>query len=53
MYTNFAGGTLIVIGIVIAILGLLAGNLVLLVIGLVSVLAGGALGLADRRLTIP
>jgi hypothetical protein len=49
MYANFASGTLIVIGVVIAILGLLAGNLVLLVIGLVSVLAGGALGLADRR----
>jgi hypothetical protein len=49
MYTNFAAGTLIVIGVVIAILGLLAGNLVLLVIGLVSVLPGGAVGLADRR----
>ena len=49
MYTNFASGTLIVIGVVIAVLGLLGGNLVLLVIGLVSVLAGGALGLVDRR----
>ena len=49
MYTNFASGALIVIGVVIAVLGLLGGNLVLLVIGLASVLAGGALGLADRR----
>lgn len=49
MYTNFASGALIVIGVVIAILGLLGGNLVLLVIGLASVLAGGGLGLADRR----
>jgi uncharacterized membrane protein len=50
MYTNFASATLIVLGVVIAILGfLLAGNLQMVVIGLLSVLAGGLLGLADRR----
>ena len=51
MYTNFASGTLIVIGVVIAVLGLMGGNVVLLGMGLVAVLAGGALGLADRRRT--
>ena len=46
MYTNFASATLIVLGVVIAILGfLLAGNLQMVVIGLLSVLAGGLLGL--------
>jgi hypothetical protein len=50
MYTNFASATLIVLGVVIAVLGfLLAGNLQMVVIGLLSVLTGGLLGLADRR----
>lgn len=50
MYTNFASATLIVLGVLIAVLGfLLAGNLPMVVVGLSSVLAGGLLGLADRR----
>jgi hypothetical protein len=52
MYTNFASATLIVLGVVIAILGfLLAGNLAMVVIGLLSVFAGGLLGLAGTRLS--
>ncbi len=51
MYTTFASGTLIVLGVVITVLGfVLAANLVMATVGLVSVLAGGLLGLADRRL---
>jgi hypothetical protein len=50
MYTNFASATLIVLGVVITVLGfLLAGSLPTVVVGLGSVLAGGLLGLADRR----
>jgi len=50
MYTSFASATLIVLGVVIAVLGfLLAGNLAMVVVGLLSVLAGGLLGLADKR----
>ena len=50
MYTSFASGTLIVLGVVITVLGfLVAGNLLMAVVGLVSVLAGGLLGLAERR----
>lgn len=50
MYTNFASATLIVLGVVIAVLGfLLAGNLAMVVIGLLSVFAGGLLGLAGTR----
>lgn len=50
MYATFASGTLIVIGVLLAVLGVLsAGNMVMVVIGLVSILAGGLLGVADRR----
>ncbi len=50
MFTNFAAGTLIVLGVLLAVLGLLAaGEMTVVVIGLASVLAGGVLGLADRR----
>jgi hypothetical protein len=50
MYANFASGTLIVIGVLLAVLGVLAaGNMIMVVIGLVSILAGGLLGVADRR----
>ena len=50
MYANFASGTLIVLGAVFAILGLiLAGNMVVVVIGLASILAGGLLSLASRE----
>ena len=50
MYANFASGSLIVLGAVFAILGLiLAGNMVVVVIGLASILAGGLLSLASRE----
>jgi membrane-bound ClpP family serine protease len=50
MYANMASATLIVIGALFAVLGLFAGgNLVVAVIGLVAILAGGALNLAARR----
>lgn len=50
MYTSFASGTLIVLGVVITVLGfLLAANLLMAIVGLGSVLAGGLLGLAERR----
>ena len=50
MYANFAAATLITLGVVIGVLGfLLAGNLAMVVIGLLAVFAGGLLGLADRR----
>ena len=50
MYTQFASGTLIVLGVLIAVLGLFAaGSPVLMAMGLVSVLAGGLLGLAEVR----
>ena len=52
MYTNLAAGLLIVLGAVIAVLGfLLAGEMVMVVIGLGSIAAGGILGILDRRLS--
>ena len=51
MYTNFAAGTLIALGVLIAVLGLFAaGEMLVVVVGLASVLAGGMLGaVAGRR----
>lgn len=44
MYANFAAGTLIVLGAVIAILGFaLAGSLPSAILGLAAVAAGGVL----------
>lgn len=53
MYANFASGTLIVLGILIAVLGLFAaGEMVVVVVGLAAVVAGGLLGaVASRRPT--
>jgi uncharacterized membrane protein len=52
MYANFASGTLIVLGVLLAVLGVLAaGNMIMVVIGLASILAAGLLGVADRRRT--
>jgi hypothetical protein len=52
MYASFAAGTLIVLGAVLAVLGLLlAASVGLVLIGLGSVAAGGVLSLLDRRLT--
>ncbi|HEU5324718.1 MAG TPA: hypothetical protein VFV59_02440 [Candidatus Limnocylindria bacterium] len=50
MVTDFAAGTLIVLGVLIAVLGLFAaGDLVFVLAGLASVFAGGLLGLLGRR----
>lgn len=50
MYTSFASGTLIVLGVLLAVLGLFTGGAVLLVlIGLGSITVGGLLGLLERR----
>jgi hypothetical protein len=50
MYTNFAAGTLIVLGVLIAVLGLFAaGEMLVVVVGLASVLAGGMLGAVAGR----
>lgn len=50
MLANFAAGTLIVLGVLLTILGVLGGgNVTFTLIGLGSVLVGGALGLLARR----
>ena len=50
MFTNFAAGTLIVLGAVIAILGfILAGSLPSAVVGLGAVAAAGLISALDRR----
>lgn len=52
MYANFAAGTLIVLGVLIAVLGLFAaGEMVVVVVGLAAVLAGGVLGAVAARRT--
>ena len=49
MYANVASAMLIVIGSVFAVLGIfLGGNLLVAVIGLLAILAGGKLSLAAR-----
>jgi hypothetical protein len=50
MYANFAAGTLIVLGAVLAVLGLLlAASVGLVLIGLGSVAVGGFISLLERR----
>ena len=50
MYASFASATLIVLGAVITVLGfLLAGNVIMAVTGLLSIFAGGLLGILERR----
>jgi hypothetical protein len=52
MLTNFAAGTLIVLGVLLTVLGVFAGGSVpFTLIGLAAVAVGGVLGLLDRRLT--
>ncbi len=49
---TFAGGALVLLGIIITVLGLfVGGSIQLAVIGLVAIAAGGGIGLfAQRRL---
>ena len=50
MHTSFAAGALVVLGSVITVLGfLLAGNMVMVVIGLLAIFGGGLLGVLERR----
>ena len=50
MFADFAAGTLIVIGAVIAILGfILAGSMSLMALGLGAVAVGGLVSLASKR----
>ncbi len=50
MLANFASGTLIVLGVLITVLGFLAGgSIAFVLIGLGAVAVGGMLGLLDRR----
>lgn len=50
MTTNFASGTLVVLGAVITVLGfILAGELTMVIVGLVAIFAGGLLGARERR----
>lgn len=52
MYTSFAAGTLIVLGVLITVLGFLAGGRIEFVgLGLGAILAAGLLGLVERRIT--
>lgn len=51
MLTNVAAGTLIVLGVLLTVLGFLAGggNVTFTLIGLGAVAVGGILGLLGRR----
>ncbi len=50
MFTNIAAGTLIVLGVLLTILGLLAaGSIAWVLVGLAAILAGGILGMFERR----
>jgi hypothetical protein len=50
MITSFAAGALIVLGILLAALGLFAaGDIVIVLVGLGAIAVGGILGLLDRR----
>ena len=50
MYANFASAALIVLGAVVAILGfILAGELIMVAVGLASIFAGGVLAIAGRQ----
>lgn len=50
MYANFAAGTLIVLGILITLLGLLAaGSMLVVLIGLGAIAMAGILSVLERR----
>ncbi len=50
MHTNFAAGTLILLGVLITVLGLFAaGDMLIVGVGLAAVLAGGVLGAVAAR----
>ena len=52
MYANLASGTLIVLGVLLTVLGFLAGaSVTFVLIGLGSIATGGVIGLLDRRLS--
>lgn len=48
--TNLAGATLVVLGVLIAVLGLfVAGNIAIVVVGLIAIFGGGVLEALTRR----
>lgn len=50
MVANFAAGTLVALGAIIAFLGLFAGGSILVAsVGLVSIAVGGGIGLLAER----
>lgn len=54
VYASFAAATLIVLGVLITVLGfLLAASMLMVVIGLGSVLAGGMLSVANKHTCPP
>jgi len=51
MYSSFAAGTLIVIGVLITVLGFLGGGYMAWVgLGLAAIFGGGVLSLVERRI---
>jgi hypothetical protein len=47
---NLAGGTLVVLGVLIAVLGLfVAGNIAIVGVGLIAIFGGGVLEALTRR----
>lgn len=51
MYSSFAAGTLIVLGVLIAVLGFLGGGYLAWVgLGLGAIFGGGVLSLVERRI---
>ena len=49
MFVSLASGALVTLGILLAVLGLFNGAIALVPIGMVSIVAGGGLGLLERR----
>ena len=50
MVANFAAGTLVALGALIAVLGLFAGgSIVIAAVGLVAIAVGGGIGLLAER----
>lgn len=50
MYTSFASGTLIVLGVLLTLLGLFGGAVQFVFVGLAAITVAGILGLFERRM---
>jgi hypothetical protein len=52
MYASFASGTLIVLGVILTVLGVIAGgSIAFTLIGLGAIAAGGVIGLLEARVS--